>query len=1274
MFHENANQGTGRKRLGLLVLAPLAAAIMAAAAPSVEAAAKPFNASVKYNKALQRVVVAGKTPASIPANARVSVYDASNQIMLYTANTNSKNKFNFMLPGNTPVPCKVRMEVTNPNDNDVLSSLIPVIGADKSCKTTAAVPACAIATPGMDTEITAGGSVNFAPAAVKPKKGAAAPAYTWSFGDGSEDASSAGASHTYTATGRYKVTLTAEAAGNTCTDDVVVSVIPPSGTNPYGKVNEPATPAMASGMPNANGGNDLDAYVVMPFEDTGMQGGSQVSLPFNNLNPYNALNAQVLQKIPHKPSIIDSSQLSVYYSAASNSMDPLGKNSINSTSQNIFAGNAIGSNFDPATTLCVWSCLPTYNDDGSVKTPGKETKLIADHDYLDAILPKSEFWDRSRQPWDKKTGAANPVQYGLAAIDGHNRIILNGEQAMTKPDQGLPGHVDSGKGKRAMPGIASPYQVNDPQKFDYSSDQDSFVAQNIPAGDVDDQGRINPYPLMRVEAKIGDERVAATDAVYTTASETRCRECHSKGGIAANDQVWRTPVHENELRNADGSPGPATGKGSFLEGQTPDTIPVLSGDLQKDFTQYGYGPAIHNRFDDEHVAFPGQKIDNRPPGVGAEYDANGIRTDRVVESRYWNLTTDQACNKGDADCKLQVRLKFKGAEDYGNKDDWRAQEKAALYNTALMHDYMTKYYYNQAYGELNLYGKTFPALDPSKARTGYATTFADQAEEKGKGSLGAMCAGHHTSQLKADIGAGAQAYQNGLSNFSGTMHAFHGKMQVYKENVSAGADGKAHEKGELVRDTRGHPLMYGGRGWDSMHFDEGNIRHKAGGTVNPDGSLVDPAKETRNLWDVVKNDWAPEKFGMHAQGELLYQFGDKVAMDKNCANCHTGKTEKGYRDIHHTAGLKCDNCHGDMLSVGNAYPNELYNYALTAGTERLGEDDPNTLTQLDFRRYWIDEPDCGSCHMGDASHGDFSAGVMKTGWDANDKAKASRMPMNARFAVMPHYEERPEKATATDADVTAGLAAQKGDTFYRKVKLSQALYRKSADVHGSGSSELTCSSCHGGSHAIWPNQDPNANDNQTAKQLQGYEGNIAECSVCHIKDDFKTGLVATNGGESGLGVAQGVRDGAVVTPASAKAYLAGPHGMHPVGDEYWYKNAEGTAVNSKQGNINGGWHTDMATKPGPDGEDQCAACHGADHKGTRLSKTLVDRVLTNDKGKPVKVLKGQVIGCNLCHTLKKSFVGAPNPKSPTGGWPAAKNHAPPMPETFGSNITNPDHM
>jgi hypothetical protein len=143
----------------------------------------------------------------------------------------------------------------------------------------------------------------------------------------------------------------------------------------------------------------------------------------------------------------------------------------------------------------------------------------------------------------------------------------------------------------------------------------------------------------------------------------------------------------------------------------------------------------------------------------------------------------------------------------------------------------------------------------------------------------------------------------------------------------------------------------------------------------------------------------------------------------------------------------------------------------------------------------------------------------------------------------------------------------------------------------------------------------------------------------------------------------------VITPNAAnskqKAFLAGPHGMHPVNDESWWKDAKGVTVDdfvSKTGN--GGWHSEMAYKPGPDGEDQCAACHGANHKGTRLSKSLTARTFVSDKGKTIKVEAGQVIGCDLCHAMNVSFKRSPDPKKADGGWPKAKEHAAPAPQAL----------
>lgn len=147
------------------------------------------------------------------------------------------------------------------------------------------------------------------------------------------------------------------------------------------------------------------------------------------------------------------------------------------------------------------------------------------------------------------------------------------------------------------------------------------------------------------------------------------------------------------------------------------------------------------------------------------------------------------------------------------------------------------------------------------------------------------------------------------------------------------------------------------------------------------------------------------------------------------------------------------------------------------------------------------------------------------------------------------------------------------------------LYRDSLDGHAS----LGCESCHGSPHAIWPNRNPDANDNVTAMQLQGHAGTISECTTCHEADSFPDGT------------------------------LDGPHGMHPVNDPAWFSGKHGRFAKDDS---NG---------------DRCAASHGEDHLGTRLAKVPLDRMFIK-KDKVLASLKaGEQVACNLCHSLEKSF-------------------------------------
>ena len=110
--------------------------------------------------------------------------------------------------------------------------------------------------------------------------------------------------------------------------------------------------------------------------------------------------------------------------------------------------------------------------------------------------------------------------------------------------------------------------------------------------------------------------------------------------------------------------------------------------------------------------------------------------------------------------------------------------------------------------------------------------------------------------------------------------------------------------------------------------------------------------------------------------------------------------------------------------------------------------------------------------------------------------------------------------------------------------------------------------------------------------------------------------------------------------------------MHPVNDPNWWKTAK-NARKITDRFMYTGWHDIYATTPGKDGENQCAACHGNDLKGTRLSKTPVGRTfdfsyLDADKLKKigfkssvVKVSANTQIGCDTCHTIEIACKDSP---------------------------------
>jgi len=301
-------------------------------------------------------------------------------------------------------------------------------------------------------------------------------------------------------------------------------------------------------------------------------------------------------------------------------------------------------------------------------------------------------------------------------------------------------------------------------------------------------------------------------------------------------------------------------------------------------------------------------------------------------------------------------------------------------------------------------------------------------------------------------------------------------------------------------------------------------------------------------------------------GNLRDPVAARKVLQATCYQCHPGKRTDCLRGAMARGGMLCQDCHGNMTQVGNDFSRNV-SPANPAAFELAADfySNPNTP-----RVPWANEPGCGSCHTGDAMDnlhgapgtiGDPQDGIrLMQAYLTTDPKATPIVPSNKRFA-----------------ENVASIGPGAGNPM---------LYRVSK-----GHKDVFCEACHGATHGIWPNKNPNANDNVAAMQLQGHTGVIAECSTCHTGD---------------LGV-----------------NLGGPHGMHPIG-------SAGTRF------ANGG-HDDLAEN----NRNACRACHGRHGEGTVLSAMAQDRVLRCDErtafcpdGNSVLFPNDHQVGCTECHENK----------------------------------------
>jgi len=88
-------------------------------------------------------------------------------------------------------------------------------------------------------------------------------------------------------------------------------------------------------------------------------------------------------------------------------------------------------------------------------------------------------------------------------------------------------------------------------QFGWNAALGLFAAEGIPILPIDDAGKTNPYPLLRVTAfdKASGKELAHTDTVVPVSDETTCSNCHATGKQAASGGGWSAdPNLETQTR------------------------------------------------------------------------------------------------------------------------------------------------------------------------------------------------------------------------------------------------------------------------------------------------------------------------------------------------------------------------------------------------------------------------------------------------------------------------------------------------------------------------------------------------------------------------------------------------------------------------------------------------------------------------------------------------------------------------------------------------------
>ena len=294
-------------------------------------------------------------------------------------------------------------------------------------------------------------------------------------------------------------------------------------------------------------------YVLLAANDLGMHCADQDHQVFSILPPFNVVHAQVIQK-GYSPVLMNDEGIDVEYLATYSATDPVAPGSINTT--NATAPGIFKTNF--------WDLVPGLDNPVSGMSGGKSVG----GEVYDLLYPSVLAAAWLDPPLDLRDECIDP------SAPAGCPSILNLFEPLTM-DVGIPvpdGH-ELASGRLVTIQQAMPGSSNTPQKFerfdesigfftgfDFGSvlpERNWWAADGIPILPVDDSGRGNPYPLMKVRAldRESDLTLAELDVVLPVAAEADCQNCHAESFDCQDerlpDRVFSNQCNESGLQSLD---------------------------------------------------------------------------------------------------------------------------------------------------------------------------------------------------------------------------------------------------------------------------------------------------------------------------------------------------------------------------------------------------------------------------------------------------------------------------------------------------------------------------------------------------------------------------------------------------------------------------------------------------------------------------------------------------------------------------------------------------